>query len=762
MDEPQTVRKRPRPVVSCLRCREKKLKCDRVSPCVNCNKAACPADCRYSQDPGASDRPTKARRAATSTETVDQHPDQRGNDPARAGGTGIIEDLQQRVAKLEELLSARSRPANCDDVPETCIPDASNANEDAEASTAFSGTLVVKGNRTRYHGQNNRTTLLKQFPEAKQYIGRFTEDPVMVGLAKEVQFLQSKSQAPLNSPGSVSDSDFSPELIQLRASLPPKAVCDQLLDIYTQNFEKVLRILHVPSFTSQYTRFWVDPDDETDRSCAFLPLLTAVLTVSTTLVDPTAQLGDPSAWNYLENTAVNLIRTWQRKLGRKQHTELATLQVGVLVTLNRRLRLESDEEIWRATGTLVRSAMVMGLHVDLSGYSKLSAFQAETRRRLWITIAEMDLQASVESGMPVMTPDLDYRALSPANLDDADFDESTAELPPPKPLHERTDSLAQVTLAISLSQRIKAMVFVKNTGPTHNLSATLEHGRVLEEQLQQIPDLLKLDRNPPDDDTPASLLNRVLLDIHIRRSLLCLYRPVAMKESQEADYHTLQQSCLESSLAILSYQDLFDPSVADLDLFTSSVYSDLFQSICKNDLLRAALSVCGYMKTSGKNPHTPASNSSVGLAKQTPMHSKASLTRIVEATLDALTRRVAHPGSNVKDIILLAIVLQSVRARSSSQVKDHWMQEGAKKAFSACRQHLFSSVTDESVAGNIADLAQLLQSSQALFPSGDATGLTPHAQLPDLLGQSSALLDEFNDFQGNLFQFDDGPFAWNP
>lgn len=47
-----TSRKRPRPVVSCLRCREKKLKCDRLSPCQNCTKVPGGRnECTYNHDP---------------------------------------------------------------------------------------------------------------------------------------------------------------------------------------------------------------------------------------------------------------------------------------------------------------------------------------------------------------------------------------------------------------------------------------------------------------------------------------------------------------------------------------------------------------------------------------------------------------------------------------------------------------------------------------------------------------------------------------
>lgn len=120
MDGTQT-RKRPRPVVSCLRCREKKLKCDRIVPCENCTKSGCPSDCTYNQSQASLDALPKAKRVQLGSEAVDQHPDPRV-EPGRNAGVGIIEDLQLRLAKLEELLSVKSQ-ANLGSLTDVSIRD---------------------------------------------------------------------------------------------------------------------------------------------------------------------------------------------------------------------------------------------------------------------------------------------------------------------------------------------------------------------------------------------------------------------------------------------------------------------------------------------------------------------------------------------------------------------------------------------------------------------------------------------------------------
>lgn len=138
-----TSRKRPRPVVSCLRCRDKKLKCDRTAPCENCVKASTANTCTYNR---------------TGISLAKQNGEHSTPAPNGIVPTNSLEELQLRLAKVEELLgvarshqsSSRSEKQN----PTTPLP--------------LLGTVVVKGNRSVYHGQNDRVTLLNQASPSAQ------------------------------------------------------------------------------------------------------------------------------------------------------------------------------------------------------------------------------------------------------------------------------------------------------------------------------------------------------------------------------------------------------------------------------------------------------------------------------------------------------------------------------------------------------------------------------------------------------------------
>jgi len=50
-DKPAPKSKRARPTISCLECRRKKLKCDRVQPCMQCRKSSKESMCTFAHPP---------------------------------------------------------------------------------------------------------------------------------------------------------------------------------------------------------------------------------------------------------------------------------------------------------------------------------------------------------------------------------------------------------------------------------------------------------------------------------------------------------------------------------------------------------------------------------------------------------------------------------------------------------------------------------------------------------------------------------------
>ncbi len=160
--------------------------------------------------------------------------------------------------------------------------------------------------------------------------------------------------------------------------------------------------------------------------------------------------------------AVRKADAWHCAPLNKHHISLSNIQIYCLVLIGRQtaaLDLGHDLQ-WVSTGSLLHTALAMGLNRDPTCYVRVSLFQAEMRRRLWATVVELVAQASLDSDMtPLIGPD-DYDCAAPSNVNDEDISEDTVTLPqaqprspssPRQPCSGRCSSLSRCA---SESQRI--------------------------------------------------------------------------------------------------------------------------------------------------------------------------------------------------------------------------------------------------------------------------------------------------------------------
>ena len=525
--------------------------------------------------------------------------------------------------------------------------------------------------------------------------------------------MQNKFRSKIGSPDSNVGLNFSVALLKLREFLPPKSYCDRLVALYFQHFERTFRVLHIPTFLQRYGKLWTNEHPDICTSSSIIPEVTAVMTMAYHM-DDTQQLSDDrNHRTYLKGSAMDLTQAWLNELDRKQRTELSTLQVEVLLLLSRSLRGLQPEQLWSSTGALVRSAMIMGLNVDPASVSGLTPYMAEMRRRLWATILEVDLQASLFCGMPLVIPDLNSSALMPSNINDAEIDDVMATLPIPHPRHTYTDSLFQVALASSLPQRINALSIVQQSTP--NIQEGTSLGRKIENFLSEMPRVLSLNKLSEAPADGGSLWHRILLDLYLRRPILRLYKTLLLAHQKSACDTTLraelEKHCLESSQVILSYQDLYTlPALATI---TNSpwAHQNLFYNACKADILWAALTLCQEIKQCS------------GLDK--PKSGHDSLVRSVETTIGYLIDRIGQKGCDAKDIVLLALVLQSVQTAESVPGRAEALQQTARKTLALCREKLLQPLVTNEQRSTTAPPAKRLSIDAMPKSASMSNGVTP-------------------------------------
>ncbi len=480
--------------------------------------------------------------------------------------------------------------------------------------------------------------------------------------------------------------------------LPSRPSCDKLVSIYMDNFENELRVLHLPSFSAELDQFWQAQESRSSTFRDVVPQLVCVLAVATSLDGADIVANETSNGYQTVLTYCDLVAKWLDTLKAKQRLKYSTLQTQTLLLMARQCTIEHVKEMWNATGSLVRSAMSIGLHRDPSEALQIPTFWAEMRRRLWMTIVEMDLQISLTYGMPTMVCPNDFTCGIPANVNDSDISEKMAGPTQSRSLVEWTDCLSQVVLAKSLRERLEGARLLSNIENGLDYDQVLGYAKRLEGVLQDLPPPLKFDHTPNEESQkPGRLLARVIFDIHIRRAILNLCSPFVQVEPDHADFSEARKVFIRSSLVILCYQDIFDPNFADLDIVPSPKYWDFFHLCCGYDMMHASLGVCLEIKRLSSNPRsldsTPNGSgrlpSQAGrVAPMTTIWSKASLTKTVEDIIDPLMRRLGRFGSNAKDLLCLSVVLNSVRTNQSPERKEVLMETGIRELINAGQQHL--------------------------------------------------------------------------
>lgn len=726
--------KRPRPVKSCNSCRQRKLRCDRTCPCSQCLKSNRP--CKYANEnepgPGSegsdgegSPRPVKRQHRPPppymDAPTPQAHSSAGGvgagtssERGASAGGT-VLEQFGARLERLEKLVLSSSPPSHA---PQwSSVRDLYTNHSAVTGAPTTIRSLSVKGNlRTRFFGQNSTRVLLNLFDEAREFIFRGSGGDdirdLFVQLHKIYKAISEENRRAL-SPIAVFTDSLLPVQKRMADILPNKPICDRLLEAYVNMSEGLYRVVHVPTFRAEYEAFW----QQRQVSDAFLPRLMSMLSLGARFETDKRGLSHDRSDGIHAPTACTLARAWLDGLRGKQLVDMDTLQCEVLLLHATRMMSSRNQESWTQLGFIVRMGMTMGLHRDPDEFPQIRPFYAELRRRLWYTIMDMDLHVALACNLPCSVREGEYTCRPPSNLDDADIYPTMAKLPPSKPIDEFTNTQLQAYASRTLPHRIRVSSITNRLDTIRDFQEVLDCGIQLERLLDDVNHLF-----PRRNQTlnPAAKFKewrmRALLDMHVRRPLLALYRPFALS-TVECPAH-ITTSYLKSSMVMLTYMDELDTRMAGF-----SDVSHMYHIVLRHDIMQAAFSVCYFIKIAndqqqeanataaaagGAAPENSASSLVNGqlpspeaqhhqhhhhhhhhhphqhqhqhqqyLPQQNQQHpgelgfsnaldnrmvwSTQGMTRAVQNTLDTFVTMVKDSSCDLKDTVVLSVVLNSVK-----------------------------------------------------------------------------------------------------
>ncbi|EXA33902.1 hypothetical protein FOQG_13870 [Fusarium oxysporum f. sp. raphani 54005] len=469
---------------SCVVCRSRKVRCDKLSPCSNCRKANIPCVVP------SNDRPPRwARRLERIADNG------QGVAGQGAGGSGT-DQVMNRLRTLENLVkelsgqlevanAAASRGASSDaPSPQDVVKDAASPSSTSTASDVQKhfGRMVIKDkNREKYVASGFWSRISDELDGLKMDTRRMADDdessededfPVSTPSTQELYrepserhaFLFRNSQAPA-SPG---EQDFSP----LPSQIP------FLLDVFDENINLIMHIVHMPSIRKMVRP---SPGIAAKVSLKHQALLFSIYYAAITSMEDDDVLANFGS----TKTELNMKfrRGLEQALARADflnNPDIVLVQ-ALVIFLSLARRYDSPVYVWMMTGLMIRMAHAVGLHRDGSRFQHLSPFEVEQRRRLWWMIITVDIRASEDQGTEFSITQDSFDTKIPLNVNTSDIEPETKETPPErKGVTDMSFALAMCELA-RVSRQLMASS-IHSSGPTLGEQAKLLEG--IQEKLE--------------------------------------------------------------------------------------------------------------------------------------------------------------------------------------------------------------------------------------------------------------------------------------
>lgn len=550
--------KRARGQLSCTPCRVGKLKCNRhrEPACDQCIKRGREAACQYVPPPTKTKPSTNVKGRIRQLESL------------------VKELMVQQSATLAD----QPTPPSDGDEPQP----KTNIDANVEASL---GKLDIADEVT-YTGETHWQTILSSLNDIQK------------DLAEEEEGTEVKdsSAAPDHHSAHVSFILGSTKALtrdELIAMVPEKRTVDRLLSLWFNSPDPFKIVIHAPTFQEVYKRFWKDQSVPT----MWIGLLFAILGLAEAFG---LRNGVPSS--QATRDCIERVRRYQLLTASAavsaEYLKPKEYTIECLLLYMAGLRNGSGAvDAWIVMGVIVRLALRMGYHRDPGHYPKITAFQAEMRRRTWGLTNMLDVLMSFSLGLPSMVRTIASDAKPPANLLDRDFNPTMTFLPPDRGRHELTPSMYIRTKLTIMNVFAQAVELSHATSPptfevVQALAASLEEARSSVPPALQMPDISELVTDPAEQ-----LMYRFNIDLLYSKCRIVLYRRYMLvpitelsEQEQQKGIGEARDACIKSARRVLNHHHtIYEATKKGGQMESLGFY---MESIAVHDFLLAAMVIC--------------------------------------------------------------------------------------------------------------------------------------------------------------------------
>lgn len=354
-------------------------------------------------------------------------------------------------------------------------------------------------------------------------------------------------------------SESSPVEDSLASLLPSRATIEHLIRLYFDTYETTLRVIHIPTFWTEYRNHlpisqWREP--------FIAVILTILASVSCVAVSELSFKDDVSTARVAAQKWIAAVDKWWNRQSQK-HLTIETFQVAILLLLAKNTNTLKRKRAWADSGSILRLAISAGFQREPSEcMGNISVFDQEMRRRIWATVFEWDLAASISRGVSPMAVSIPSDCRAPLNINDTELDKDSQHLPESRPSSERTDTSFPYVSLQSLSLRTTLTSLLNDPNVHTSWLEVLSYEERIQQELKALP-LWVCERNS---------LSAVMLDLQVRQFILWLYAKNARGEPGPRTTYA-RMACVNASAEIVEmYQKLGAANVNALNMLRSDMY----------------------------------------------------------------------------------------------------------------------------------------------------------------------------------------------
>ncbi|PLN86468.1 hypothetical protein BDW42DRAFT_158548 [Aspergillus taichungensis] len=573
------IARRRRKPLSCTLCRQRKLSCDRERPaCSRCRSAGRGDSCTYGEKPLYTSRKEGSRSGISEKSRAEPPSPVRDNIAPSAPLLSAVAD--KNILPLPVASTARNNIAW--GLPEAHVTgavvgsarpaikaDLTHLSNPGEPKSTEAVIFRGKNFTTQYYGSTNPTSLIGHFPELRSYMRESIQHHhSLASVQKELKDLDVGWK---HEKRKISVKDA-----ELHLVLPDQSFMDEAIELYFKTFETMYRIVHRPTFQAEYDRLRNDPTDA--KPALIILILLMMATVSAVLETDRTYIGSASLGRERGALWIETAERWLRRQSKK-NIYLAIWQIRCLLVVAKQMNRYKKKQMWSVAGDLVREGMAAGFHRD-PGHKVRSPFDQEMRRRLWATMIELELQASIDRGMPSALAAVRMDCAPPLDVDDEDLMPDFERAPVPRPSGEYT-----ATSFLCLARQSFDLRVCLNSR-MNDLDANLPYEEVTRYEEMVLAELNKLPR-PTEASNGSSArkltgLARTVLDLQLRQFLISLHAPFARQIESNSRYTVSRMVCFNAAASLIEqHWTLLEDKNPILLLF-------------RHDYFRAALSLAHH------------------------------------------------------------------------------------------------------------------------------------------------------------------------